>query len=74
MENLSARKIGLTVDFFPVTNGQNQNEEDSIVNFVNDSIISNPKAVTILKASHFLRSHATGIFREFFERSIQTML
>src|ERR1019366_2625171 len=63
-----------TVNLFAVADGQNQNEQDWVVNFVNDPVVSDTEAITILKSAHFLRADAPGIFRQFVECVVESLL
>jgi hypothetical protein len=63
-----------TVNLFTIANGQNQHQQDGIMNLINDPVISDAKAITILKAGQFLRPHAPGIFRQLVEGIIQPLL
>jgi hypothetical protein len=63
-----------SVNLLAVADDQNQNQQDGVVDFVDDPVISGAEAVTILKSAHFLRAHAPGIFRELAEGVIQPLL
>src|SRR6266705_241242 len=68
------RQKSSTVNIRAVADGENQHQQNRVVNFIDDAIITNAEAVAIVHAGHFFCAGTTRVFGKLLKGDIKALL